>query len=354
MSPVLVALFVVSGATSLVYQSVWARELHLVLGTSQFAVSVVLAAFMGGLGLGGALAGRYARTVARPLRVYGALELGIGAYAVAFPVLVRGITPLYVAVAGIPGADAVHGLLAAAVLLPPTVAMGATLPLLTRLVTDRRGTVGDRVAVLYAANTAGAVAGTALAGLWLLPTIGLHATTITAATGNAALGLVAIGADRLFSPVEPDDDLARDEVGALGPAAVAPWLAFLAGAAALGCEVTWTRLVALILGGSTYAFTAMLLAVLLGIAIGGRFAGPLADDALRARGTAGVLATFGWIQLALAVLGVGSTFVWPLLPYLFVWTFDGFDGKHHPDAVFVASFGCAIGVLLPQAIAMGA
>lgn len=348
-------LFFVSGATSLVYQTVWARELHLVLGTSSAAIATVLAAFMGGLGLGGLLAGRWAGKVARPLRTYGALELGIGAYALLFPWLVNAATPVYLWLDGAPSAvsGALHAVLAAILLVPPTVAMGATLPLLSRLVADRRGTVGDRVAVLYAANTAGAVAGTAAAGLFLLPTIGLLATTTIAATGNVLLGLLAYALDGRFSPPEVLDDLEVPDSPSTAPIPVVV-IAFLAGAAALACEVTWTRLVALILGGSTYAFTAMLLAVLLGIALGGRAGGPLADDALRWGGTRAVLRWIAGIELALAAVGVGLTFVWPQMPYLFVWLFDSFEGGRNPSAVFIATFLCAVLVLLPPATLMGA
>ncbi|MEZ4235506.1 MAG: hypothetical protein R3F59_04955 [Myxococcota bacterium] len=167
-------------------------------------------------------------------------------------------------------AATLHALLAGALLLPPTTAMGATLPLLARLVTDRRGTAGDRVGALYAANTAGAVLGTALAGLVLLPQVGLAVTTGCAAAGNLALGLAAIALDPRFPPLVPRDDLEPvDPDDAPDTAPVRTWdLALLAGIAALANEVAWTRLVALVLGGTTYAFTAMLLAVLVGIAVG--------------------------------------------------------------------------------------
>jgi spermidine synthase len=354
----LVALFFVSGATSLVYQTVWARGLHHVLGTSSFAVSVVLAAFMAGLGLGGALAARWGGRAPRPLRTYGQLELGIGAWALVFPWLLEAVTPLYLWLdVGPPAlASTFHAALAAALLLPPTTAMGATLPLLARLVTDRRGTAGDRVGVLYASNTAGAVAGTAAAGLLLLPVIGLAATTAAAAAGNLALGFAAIALDGRFPPLVPRDDLEPvDPDDAPSTAPVRTWdLALVAGVAALANEVVWTRLVALLLGGTTYAFTAMLLAVLLGIAAGGRIGGILADDALRWRGTGAVLRGFAAIQLALCGLGVGLAFAWPQVPYVFVWLFDAFGGKDHPAAVFVASFGCAVLLLLLPATAMGA
>lgn len=360
-SRILVALFFVSGATSLVYQTVWARELHHVLGTSHTAISTVLAAFMAGLGLGSAIAARRAGAVLQPLRLYGALEVGIGLWAIAFPWLVSGITPLYrvLALAPLPIATVLHAILAALLLLPPTTAMGATLPLLARLVADRRGTVGERISVLYASNTAGAVFGTAVAGLVLLPYAGLLATTLVAAAGNLLLGITAIALDPHFPALVPEQDLDMepDEDDperrfSLSPTPVLS-IACLAGVASLVCEVTWTRLVGLVLGGTTYAFTAMLLAVLLGIALGGRIGGPIADEALRRSGAHGVLVRIAWVELALGVIGVALTFAWPLLPYLYVWTFDAFDGKSYPFALFVASLVCTVLVLMPPAVLMG-
>ena len=183
----LLPLFFLSGATALAYQTVWVRELQLVFGTSTFAISTVLASFMGGLALGGFLMARVADRVARPLATYGALEIGIGLYAVLFPMIVGVLTPAYLAVwrALEPG-PVVFGLVQFAFvgssLLLPTAAMGATLPLLARFATLRLGAAGERVGTLYAVNTAGAVAGTILCGFVLLPSIGRENTTWLAAS----------------------------------------------------------------------------------------------------------------------------------------------------------------------------
>src|SRR5690606_20424308 len=95
---VLLALYFVSGATGLAYQVLWLRELRLVFGASTVAVSTVLAAFMGGLAIGGFAMGRIADRLPRPLKAYGLLEIGVGAYALLFPFLVSSVTPVYLAV----------------------------------------------------------------------------------------------------------------------------------------------------------------------------------------------------------------------------------------------------------------
>ncbi|HHO52087.1 MAG TPA: hypothetical protein ENK18_14700 [Deltaproteobacteria bacterium] len=359
----LLLLFFLSGATSLVYQTVWARQLHLVVGTSSFAISTVLAAFMGGLGIGGALAVRGADRVPRPLLAYGLLEAGIGLYALALPSLIRWLAvPVYLGVhRGLQPDPLVFGAVAAAlvglVLLPPTAAMGATLPLLARLFVERKGDAGDRIGLLYGINTAGAVAGTGVAGLVLLPTVGLAATTGLTAAGNLLLAAVAIGLDRR-QPVlrpQPDDDLERDLIGGeVAADRVAIAVIAVGGLASLLCEVAWTRLVGLVLGGTTYAFTAMLLAVLLGIAAGGRLGGPLADTAWRRGGTRGVLRALAGVELLLAGVTWGLTFLWSELPYWFVWLYDGLSGSAWAGAPFAASLLLCVLVLLPPAGLMGA
>ncbi|MCA9488387.1 MAG: fused MFS/spermidine synthase [Myxococcales bacterium] len=347
----LAPVFFLSGATSLVWQTVWERQLHLLLGTSGIALATVLAAFMAGLGIGGALGGRWRPD--RPLRAYAVLEAAIGAYALVFPSLLHLATPLYLLVHRGPleaVAEPVEALLAAILLLPPTVAMGATLPLLSRVVVDRVGTAAERVGFLYATNTAGAVAGTALAGLVLLPTVGLWATTVVTALGNGLVALAGWWLDPSMPAVVPRDDLDEDRPRS-APSSVGLVVAMLAGAAALGSEVVWTRMVGLLLGGTTYAFTAMLLAVLVGIAVGGRVGGTLADDALRYGGTRRVLAELARVELLFGVAAVALTFLWPLLPYVFVGAFDLFDGRQHPVATFLGCLGaCSFALLLPSAL----
>ena len=136
--PVLYLLFFVSGAAALVYQVVWVRSLTLIFGGSHLAVTAVLSIFMGGLALGGYTIGKHADRTARPLRLYGLLELGIAASAVLFAALMRVYPFLYVAVAQ--GRDdavvylaSIRMLFAVVALIVPTMLMGGTLPVLVAL-----------------------------------------------------------------------------------------------------------------------------------------------------------------------------------------------------------------------------
>lgn len=339
----LLALFFVSGSTGLVYETVWGRDLHLIFGTSQFAVATVLAAFMTGLALGGWLGARLAPRVTRPLRAYAALEALIGVFALAFPWVLEALQPAYLAFwrATEPGPllfGAFQFLLVGLALLVPTACMGATLPILVRFVgDDQPGAVGT----LYGVNTAGAVFGTWLVGFWLLPAMGVRDTTVAAALANLGLAALALTLDRSATPL-PAPARAEDRDADL------LLIALVAGFSSLALEVAWFRLLSLILGASAYAFTVMLLAFLAGIAAGGHLGGRLVA---RARGKA-LLRVLAATQLAVALLVWGAMWLWPTLPVLFVQAYWVLDPE--PSTLWVMKCGIAMLVMSPAAVGMGA
>lgn len=358
----LLPLFFVSGLTALIYQTIWARELHLVFGTSTFAIATVLAAFMAGLGAGGLWMSRYADTIARPLRGYGLLEIGIGVYALVFPTLVGWVTPIYLAAwRELSPGPVLYGLiqfgLVGTLLLLPTALMGATLPLLARFATQRLAAAGDRVGTLYAVNTAGAVFGTWFSGFVLLPEAGLWLSTVLAAAANVVLGVAAVSLDQWTGGDQAPavaDDVDHAAVGAIGPALLPVAAAMgLAGFASLTFEVAWTRLMALMLGASVYAFSVMLLAFLTGIAIGGKIGGWFGDQVMAAWGQRGVLILLALIEVGVALGSYAMMYVYPELPFWYVWLFDGFDAKGRPFATWFVSLLVAGLVMTPPAVLMG-
>jgi spermidine synthase len=356
----LVPLFLLSGAASLVYETLWARQLHVLFGTSQLAITTVLAAFMGGLALGSFAAARWAERTARPLLGYAILEAFIGFYALIFPFLLRAVSPLYLGLwrAVEPGPAAFgtfQFVLLGVLLLPPTLCMGATLPLLARFVTSERAETGYQVGRLYGVNTLGAVLGTALAGFVLLPRLGLAATTWGTAAVNLVLALLAVALSRASEPI-PAAEVAHAPAGAKakGGEDYRPLLivAALAGFASLLCEVAWFRLLSLTLGGSAYAFTIMLLAFLLGIGIGGWVGGRLADRDLARGGRKLVLGRLAGIQFAVGILCWSAMFAYGQLPFAFVWLFDRVGGS---GALFwVAQVGLALAIMILPTLLMGA
>lgn len=361
----LAVVFFLSGATSLVYQSIWARELHLLFGTSQLAIATVLAAFMTGLALGGAWIARRIDRVERPLRDYARLEAFIGVYALLFPVLVRAMEPGYLALARTGASPLALGLaqfvLLGAGLLLPTAAMGATLPLLVKFLAPDPSQSGGAVGRLYALNTAGAVAGTWLAGFVLLPGMGVSGTTWLAAAGNVSLAVTALLVERRHRDAAVLERQLAEAAGRVLETAVptplpsapiaAPLLAVaaMAGFSSLGLEVAWFRLLGLVLGASTYAFTVMLLAFLTGIALGGHVGGRLAD---RLGSRERVLGALALVQGGIALTTWIGTWGYGWLPLAFAKLWFLIDG----DAALMWPMKCTLAgaVMLLPAIGMGA
>ena len=268
-----------SGLSSLIYQVAWMRDLRLVFGFSTAASAAVVAIFLGGLGLGSRVLGRVADRAERPLELYGRLELGIAASAAVTPGLLWLIRALYLALGGSITMGLVFGsivrlVLSALVLLVPTFLMGGTLPAASRAVETDDDADRRRMAVLYGANTIGAVAGTALSTFWLLETLGTRETLWAACVFNAAIGLaaVALGKRIVIRDAEVPAEDAASPLAATEPPA-APRTFVLAASCIVGLaftlmELVWYRMLAPLLGGSTYTFGLILAVALAGIGLG--------------------------------------------------------------------------------------
>jgi spermidine synthase len=307
-SVVIFLLFFLSGLTSLIYEVIWVRKFGLVFGVSTYAVSTVLAAFFAGLAIGSYLAGRIIdRTRLHPLAVYGGMEGAVGVYALLLPLFLGLVEATYPAVYTSIGESfslftLFRFVVCFAVLVLPTTLMGATLPVLSKLMVDRESVLGLSVGRLYAVNTFGAVAGSASAGFLLIPALGVPKTTLVAALGNFFLATCALLLSRrpaFRGAAAPAALPITAPAGRVGRAErIVLTLAFTAGLAALALEVVWTRSLILILGSTTYAFSTMLTAVLVGIALGSAVLAPYADRMRnRAALVAGLLFTGGFCAL---------------------------------------------------------
>ncbi len=278
-------LFFLSGLTGLVYEVIWSRYLALLLGSTAHAQVGVLAVFMAGLALGSALWGTAADRSPRPLRLYGVLEIVVGLSTAGFALGFSLWSQLYwSALAAFPPphwmARVTQVVLCVFAMAIPTICMGGTLPVLVRALGLTRTGFGRGVAFLYAINSFGAASGAAAAGFVLIPQWGLDAPFVAASVANVLVGLAAIVLDRMgpalaeerATPSEPAHDAARDAgEGAWirGYRWLIPLAAGVSGAAAMTYEVVWIRLCGLVSGSSTYAFSIMLTAFILGIASGG-------------------------------------------------------------------------------------
>src|SRR2546421_8951406 len=270
-------LFFLSGATGLVYELLWVRVLYQTFGSTIQSVTTVVAAYMGGLGLGAWLLGRRADRHERPAALYGRLEIAIGVFGLASPLVLALTHRIYVGTAAALALDraasvALRFALAGVVLLIPTTLMGGTLPVLTRAFTVDRADLQHSLGLLYGLNTLGAVVGTALAGFFLIEYVGVRASLWATATINLALGGIALwlSGSRADAPTAAPLDPGREPGERPSPALrnTALLLLGLTAFAALLDEIAWTRVLVMIVGGSTYAFTLVLLVFLLGIGIG--------------------------------------------------------------------------------------
>lgn len=276
------ALFFASGACALIYQITWTRQLVLLFGTTSHAVSAVLSVFFLGLGLGSLWGGRVADRAGSPLRWYGLIEIGIAAWAVFFLAAIALGEGLVVAIlraaGGARGAGvALRALLVGALLLPPVFLMGATLPLLAKEVERSARSLGRRTGILYGVNTLGAVAGCFVTGFYLVAALGYTRAILLGAALNLAAGVVALalaGRTRAAAADRGTPEAAAPRAAGdpglpawSGPAALAVFAA--TGFAGLALEVVWTRLLAIVFLGTTYAYTTMLGTLLCGLALGG-------------------------------------------------------------------------------------
>jgi spermidine synthase len=269
-------LYTLSGAAGLVYEVAWTRLLTLELGHTVAAASTVLAAFMGGLALGAGLAGRFTPPAPhRALRTYAVLELSIAATALLLPVALTAVFPVLAWAYADGTAGLRVGLVRVAISFilvgVPATAMGATFPIIASAVASSARDAG----ALYAVNAGGAAAGAIAAGFWLVPAVGLRATTWAGVVLN---GLAAAGAfwlaRRTTVPLSPARRVSSGprSAGSAESDDYAPRLAAAAaaisGCAALVYEVAWTRLIALVVGPTTYAFATMAASFITGIAAG--------------------------------------------------------------------------------------
>ncbi len=340
--------FFLSGFAALLYETAWAREFAFVFGTSEFAVVSVLAAYMGGLAAGAAVAARLVSRIRRPVLAYGLLELGIALSALAVPSGIRAAVWLQTAIAGGQAAPPDEARVAGsffyaacsfAILMIPTGLMGATLPLLARYAVRRENQIGQRVGVLYSVNTVGAVVGAAATGFVILPLLGLRMTVYAGAATNALVFAAAALLARSSPPLAKFD-----------PSTAAPRLGFhwilpliaCSGFASFSYEVVWIRLLGILLGGSIQGFATMLASFLLGIALGSAVAARLARDPRRAaRG-------FAWAQIGTAALSLLAFSLANRLPEVAQEFGAGRAGSLAANAL-IAALG-----LLPGALCIGA
>ena len=372
MRAILLACFFLSGSSGLILESLWTRQLGLVFGSTTLAISTVLATFMGGLGLGSYLAGRYADRIKNPVRAYAIAEAGIGLYALLIPVILWAYPSLNHWMYRVFGdrwllLSMVRFVGSAALLLIPTTLMGATLPLLARHFVMRPWELrrsGLRIGTLYSINLFGAVAGAFFSGFVFLPLLGVTWTNVTAASFNLTLAAAIIiarrrlpAADEATGSAEERLDMAaveaKLETAALPPPAVvdarsrrvALGAFAVSGATAMTLQVLWTRSLAVLLGSSVFSFTLILLAFLIGLGAGA------AVFARWSQRTPHPIRWLAALHLATAA-AVGLTYLFTdKVPYIFTWLLQ--SSSFGVDAILFCQFALACVTVLPATLLMG-
>ena len=345
--PALLLLFIGSGCAALIYEVVWFQLLQLSIGSSAVSLGVLLGIYMGGMCLGSLLLPRYLNPSWHPLRVYAALEAGIGVFGVIVLFAVPIVGQIYTQIAGTGQANLfLRAIVASICLLPPTLLMGATLPAIARWVeTTPRGV--SWLGYFYGGNLAGAVAGSLLAGFYLLRVYVMPTATAAAVVLNIVVaGLAMVVATRTPHTVIKADASAPVPQPISAENARLVYIAIaLSGLTALGSEVVWTRVLSLLFGATTYTFSLILAVFLVGLGIGSSLGAALA------RGVSNAKTALGWVQLGLCLCLAWAAYstadslpFWPINPSI----------STSPSFTFQLDLMRAIWVMLPGAMLWGA
>ena len=378
MIPLLTLVFVVSGAAGLIYESIWSRYLSLFVGHSAYAQIIVLVIFLGGMSAGALLTGQRSERLRRPLLWYAGVEALVGAVGLLFNLLYVDVSDfaydsLFPALAGGWALIVVKWLLAGLLILPQSILLGTTFPLMSagviRLVRHQPGRI---LGLLYFANSLGAALGVLVAGFVLLERVGLPGTLVTAALLNFVAAAAVVATQFLFPaaeaappPITADRSLATGAaadgapalapIGAVGSRHADAQLARLLLLVSFGTavasfiyEIAWIRMLSLVLGSATHSFELMLSAFILGLAMGAFWIRKRADAI---HDPVAMLGVVQWIMGALAIATI------PLYMASFGWVATLLDTFKQSDAGYraflVARYAICLLVMLPATFCAG-
>src|SRR6266700_3450458 len=351
----LFALFTLSGFTGLIYESVWSHYLKLYLGAAAFAQSFVLAAFMGGLALGAWLASRWSSRLKNLLAAYGWIEAAIGVAALlfheAYVLLTQASLDHVIPALGSPGAVEIFKYtLCAALIVPQTVLLGMTFPLLSGAVIRREPHAsGHHLAMLYFTNSIGAAIGALAAAFWLLGWLGMPGTMRLAGALNLALAAAVLAIARGGEPA-PFSAQPQSGTAPTGTYIARLFLAgaFVTGLASFVYEIVWIRMLSLVLGSSFHAFELMLSAFITGLALGGLWIRRRIDH------IADPVRYAGLIQVVMGLAALATVFIYHRT---FDWMEWALGILQHNDAAYpifnLFSHALAFAVMLPTTFLAG-
>jgi len=363
---ILFSCFIFSGASSLIYEIVWLRKLVLVFGSTTFSISCILSSFMLGLGMGSLLIGRLidrANFGKRPLLLmYVVMELAIGAYGLSVPSFMK----YFISIESVLFGSLYESyylynilifILILIMLLVPTMLMGATFPVMCKILIEKKASKGNYISFLYFINTLGGVMGVAVSGFYLLPFRGLAFTNSTAILLNLGIALVSLSVLLIFersdlfrkdgTETTGRNEIRQDEdTGDFGDMARAKYnyLIYIAifsiGVISMSLEIALTKYLSLFLGPDTYTFCIMLITFLMGITIGSIlirfFIGRIRN----------ILLTFGIFQLLIGLFCFAGVLFYKTIPWLYVVYFRE-TVEYSLKSVLIKLSLCSVAMLIP-------
>lgn len=319
-------LFLGSGMAGLIYQVLWTKLLTLTFGVTIMAVSAVLTSFFGGLALGSYLGGRWIDKYEDGLKWYGLAEILIGLYALSFSWLLILNNSAYVLIAqhlamDFYGLSILKFILSAILLAIPTTLMGATLPILSKILATSQTRFAKNIGGLYAINTIGAVIGAIATAFFLIPNIGMKTLLYSVGALNIVIGGLAVFISKSYSkgnetnrgyniPEEPKSITQDNYLPAYFSTLLILGFA-LSGFTGLAYEVIWTRMLGFILTGTTYAFAIVLATFLTGIAVGSFVFSQFLDRFKTLSGTISLLAV---VEAMIGLSSIGLIILYDKMP----------------------------------------
>lgn len=357
----LLIFFFLSGACGLVYEVVWLRIMGLVFGNTTFATSTVLAGYMAGLGLGALYFGKVIDRRNDPVRLYGLLEGGVGLYALLTPLIWKFIDLIHIWYYRAFDPSFIHFSLfrfgiSFLALLFPTFLMGGTLPVISKYFVRQKEETARKVGLLYALNTLGAVMGVLFSSFISLYYLGAWQTVLLTAVLNFVIAYVCVfKLNEKSGVIEEKGSSGEEKFQAETPAPkwkdrLVPRLLLVlfgvSGAVSMMYEIGWTRVLAIVLGSSVYAFSVMLATFLLGISLGSWL------FSLYAKYRKANLMAFTVLQFLTAISALIGLNRFESMPYDFIAIFRWSHGSL--AAVEIGKFALAALVMLPPTLSIGA
>ncbi len=351
------ALFTISGATGLIYESIWSHYLKLFLGHAAYAQALVLTIFMGGMAFGAYLTARLSVKWTNLLLIYALVEILIGCFGVVFNPFFQTVLSIshenIIPSLGTPNLVHIYKwVIGALIILPQSILLGMTFPLMSNGIIRRfPNTPGKTLGILYFTNSIGGAVGVLFSGFYLVKSVGLPGTILTAGISNILLAIIVYGIAKGYT----EEPYAIKKSSSNKPALSSikfPNLillaAFITGMASFIYEISWIRMLSMVLGSSTHAFELMLSAFITGLAFGGLWLSRKIENIENPTQAA------GYIQIA---MGIMAFLTLPMYNYLFDlmgFFMSGFERNDTGYELFtLSSYFISLIVMLPATFFAG-